>query len=694
MYSYSKKILVVLLSLILVGCQSNSNHIEDSSDAVDTDSVEYYNSTKAPEWSVVEGIKMDAYVLQEDVEHRMQSDILQNDDTTTLSFWIEPTKNTPGSFLFTLINDKGDYIRMTNSGVADENSYHGLNLEMKVNGKSSWVTAHSDFSLNSHQYNHIAITFNNQQVEIYLNGLKAVDGALSNSVSDIKDGHLSIGKDAVGYVDNIEGKFQNFKIVDYTMSAEEIKQEFDQLYPQVLMELMTFPEMDDVTEDFWLWPELNDTYPVTWTSDKPEFIKPDRNFGVVTIPSLDQGDQEVTLTMTGIVNGLTFSKDFVFTVRAESLETDLYRDTFALDNDIDHIMNENEVLPTLGKNNSNISWEILEGNSTIENNKIIKTTNEEKMNVKLRATLSNGGNEKTLDFEVVLLDEYVGYIMSYFNGDLGEERGKYAYSYDGLNWTDLNGGQTTLSSNLGNGRIRDPFISRDENGDFIVLATQGFDNPEIYIWKSTDLIDFSYHALEQIAYYDESLISTGERAWAPEMIYDEKEDLYTIIYSDPLHDKGGHIYYVTTEDFTTFSYPGAFYAPGYPVIDGTVVNMDGKFWMFYKDERVGATTIFYASSNQLSNQFGLAYDQEFIFNKKFIEGPFVVDSIDSDNYYLYVDNYPNEKFYVARFSELGLEPNFEWLDESEYQLPNEDVRHGSTVAVTQKELDRILEIYK
>ncbi len=207
-------------------------------------------------------------------------------------------------------------------------------------------------------------------------------------------------------------------------------------------------------------------------------------------------------------------------------------------------------------------------------------------------------------------------------------------------------------------------------------------------------MQFYDHSLNLIAYSDESLHSTGERAWAPELLYDEKQDLYYILYSDPLHEEGGHIYYVTTTDFVEFSYPNVFYGPGYPVIDGTVINMDGKFWMFYKDERVGATTIFYASSNEIENKFGLAYDREFIFNKKFIEGPFVVENFENDSYYLYVDHYPEAKFYVASFSQLGLEADFEWLEEDQYQLPNEDVRHGSTIAVTQNELELILEHYK
>lgn len=58
--SVLNKMILSLLSLCLLGgCQKNTKttHITDTSQAVDTAEVEYYNSTKAPEWTWREGIK-------------------------------------------------------------------------------------------------------------------------------------------------------------------------------------------------------------------------------------------------------------------------------------------------------------------------------------------------------------------------------------------------------------------------------------------------------------------------------------------------------------------------------------------------------------------------------------------------------------------------------------------------------------
>lgn len=96
--SILNKMILSLLSLCLLGgCQKNpkTTHVPDTSLATDTAEVEYYNSTKAPEWTWREWIKMDGYLLTSDAEHTMESTILNGSDTATLSFWIKPSTNVP-----------------------------------------------------------------------------------------------------------------------------------------------------------------------------------------------------------------------------------------------------------------------------------------------------------------------------------------------------------------------------------------------------------------------------------------------------------------------------------------------------------------------------------------------------------------------------------------------------------------------
>lgn len=547
---------------------------------------------------------------------------------------------------------------------------------------NDYIVYNKDLKLKTNKENYVVINFNNKNIEIYVNGeLVKKDKTKSN-----------LDLVMFGINDSISGYIRSVNENDNVISSSNVKEQYEDVYPYILLNDLKFNDMDDIQEDFWLYPMANDEFTITWTSDNEDVIKTDKNHGVI-----GEVDKDTTVRLTATINtdDKIYTKDFYFNVLNNDEKTYLKRDLQSLINDMGYIINDAKMLSNKGYNGSDISWKALAGNCYIDNNILYKDSNaSEKENIRLEATLTNGGYEESVEFDLCLLDQYAGYILTYFNGNLEEERGKLAYSYDGLNWIDLNNGDAVLSSELGNGRIRDPFISRDKNGDFVIMATEGFDNPSIYIWQSEDLIDLSNNKLVDIAIKDESLHSTGERAWAPEFTYIPSLDTYYIYYSDPMDEYAGSIYYVCTSDFEEFSYPNSLLNVGYPIIDGTIVNVNGKNYMFYKDERVGATTIFYAQSNDLTKGFGKAYDSIFISPIKQIEGPFIIKNNNEDSYYLYVDYYPKEKFYVAKFTELGNNADFIWLDKSEYQLPNDDVRHGSVVAVTAKELERIIDYYE
>ena len=149
---------------------------------------------------------------------------------------------------------------------------------------------------------------------------------------------------------------------------------------------------------------------------------------------------------------------------------------------------------------------------------------------------------------------------------------------------------------------------------------------------------------------------------------------------------------LSSKDLNDFSYPYIYFNPGYSVIDGTIENINGYYWLLYKDERKAAQTIFYSSSNTLSG-FNKAYDDRFLSLIKYMEGPFVFTNKDG-GYFLYMDNYPKGKFYAATFTKLGEENDIKWFEPTQYQLPEKDVRHGSVIEVTKQELDKIIDKYK
>lgn len=404
-------------------------------------------------------------------------------------------------------------------------------------------------------------------------------------------------------------------------------------------------------------------------------------------------DTAVILNATLNINGFSATKDFIVNVRKNDENRKLIRDSKKIYNYVDKVIHDGHILIDKLENGSDVYWEI-EGNAVIENNTIKKVGLNEKENIKLHVKVVNGEHSFKESFDVILMDKIEGYIMSYFNGELEEETGYLAYSYDGVNWEKLN---TKITSQLGSRRIRDPFISRDKNGDFMIVATEGFDNPNIYVFKDTGLLDFNQQNLIQVAYYDAGLKMTGERAWAPEFYYDLKTDKYYMYFSDngfinENGEKGGPIFASTTADFSEFDYPYIYFNPGYSVIDGTIIRVNGSNYMFYKDERKAAQTIFYAEGETLEG-FNKAYDEQFLNVVKYMEGPFVFKD-KNGGYFIYMDNYPNGKFYAGHFNNLKEKHDILWFEENQIKLPENDVRHGSVVGVTKNELEKIIEKYK
>ena len=667
-----------LLAGLLSGC--HTKFIQDQ--------VEIY-APENPELFSAAGIDAQGYRLDAQTEHRIQSRILRSSKSFTISFWFKPEANFEWTTLLSMGRDDRHVMQLATSG-NPTGERCGLNYSIQSGNKAYRVISEKEATVETGIYNHIVLTQEGNTVTLYLNGEETASGNVAKQVKQPRTDELIIGKSLIYNDPQAEGTFQDFQIINQAWTGEEVQAEFDRFYPKAVLDTFHFSNQDDLTGNLWFAENpVRDLY-FSWSSNKPEIIT---DQGKLTKPTAAQGDQEVTISAKVEHKGQIFTKDFKFAVLADSPKTRLKRDRIAVNNDFQPLMNENDVLPAEAENGSELEWTVLSGGIELQENRIVKTTASEKVNARLQVTIRQGDLSETIERDVVVLDAFTGYVLSYFNGELGEERGKLAYSRDGLHWTDLNWGEVVLSSELGNGRIRDPFIGRDRDGNFVLLATEGFDNPDIYLWRSPDLVTFTDHQLVRVSLWDPFLKMSGTRAWAPEMSYDPQQDLYYIYFSDPTEKDESALYYVTTRDFKQYSYPGNFFKPGYTVIDGTVLQAQGKYWLFYKDERKAAQTIYYASTDALSKLFGEAYDQEFLFPLRFMEGPFVFPVNGEDQYYLYEDYYPYGTFHVAQFSTLGEDSDLRWLEESEYTLPNEDVRHGSATPVTEKELQRLLQAY-
>lgn len=601
----------------------------------------------------------------------------------TISFFIRPENAAPGTVLFE-IRDGENWVSLTTSGYND-GVYSGLTLS---SSQGEWLVADGVWSLSSGRYNQVAVTLSNRRAVLYLNGDQAAEGEFHNPCAR---GTLTFGGQDEDTA--IQGRLAKARLSG-VRTAETIAQEYEEQRPAIYLDTISFPESDDQIHDLWLLDQQIGDIPVTYTVSENPYM--DYRGIILKRP---QEDTEVTLTAVMSTETASATKTFVIHLLADNDVNNIERDCASLDADIPGVVFSGQALPTVEQAGSTVTYRLLEGDAVLAENCLRINSESERVSVKLEAELTLGSEKRTKTYDIVLLEEAAGYVMAYFNGDrdAGQERGQLAWSRDGLHWQAIDAQGYEIESSLGSGRIRDPYLTRDKEGNFILLATQGFDNPEIYLMRTEDLVDFSDQKLIQVAWYDPGIALSGERAWAPMMIYDNENDQYLIAFSDNGFSSGnaeatGHIYGITSSDLDTFSAPFTLFDPGYTVIDGTIFAAFGKYWMFYKDERKAALTLFYAEAERLPD-FEKAYDSLFLSPEKGLEGPFVLPALDGSCWYLYADYYGQATFRVAQFTKLGEDCDLTWLSQENFTLPEEDVRHGSALMVTEKELARLLDAH-
>ena len=89
------------------------------------------------------------------------------------------------------------------------------------------------------------------------------------------------------------------------------------------------------------------------------------------------------------------------------------------------------------------------------------------------------------------------YLFCYFTGNAPEEeRIRFAVSEDGYDFKALNGNRAVINQTLGKKCCRDPFVFRDNEDRFHIIATDmrsedGWaNNNSMVVWDSDDLIEW------------------------------------------------------------------------------------------------------------------------------------------------------------------------------------------------------------
>lgn len=284
------------------------------------------------------------------------------------------------------------------------------------------------------------------------------------------------------------------------------------------------------------------------------------------------------------------------------------------------------------------------------------------------------------------------YLFSYFMGN-GETGLYLASSDDGLVWEPLNDGKAILAPEVGKDKLmRDPCITQGPNGRFHMVWTSGWWDKHIgYAW-SEDLLHWSEQKTIPVMMHEEN----AKNSWAPELFYDKSNDVFHIFWATTIpgrhadvaeseREKGlnHRIYATSTKDFETFSPTRLFFNPDFSVIDATLLEHDGEFIMFLKNENPNPPekNIRITRSKNAEGPYSLEVSDP-ITGNYWAEGPSVLKI--GAYIYVYFDKYREHHYGAVRSKDLI---NWEEISDS-ISFPS-GARHGTVFCADRENLSAL-----
>ena len=290
------------------------------------------------------------------------------------------------------------------------------------------------------------------------------------------------------------------------------------------------------------------------------------------------------------------------------------------------------------------------------------------------------------------------YLFCYFTGNAPEEeRVHFAVSSDGYNFTALNGNRAVINQTMGRKCCRDPFIFRDNEGIFHIIATdmkseEGWaNNNSMIVWDSKDLLEWKNERIIDFTEY--STTRDAVRVWAPEVIFDKARGEYLLYWTHLNRNSELDTipWYAYTKDFATLSTePQILYKPtsGICAIDGDMHEKDGKYYLFVADgEKDG---ICYVTSDYASGPFEEPANNKISLADTALEGNCIYKNATTGKYILIADQFKSSGYFMQESDDLV---NFTAVDKDRYSLNQLKPRHGSMLLINDEEYKRLVEFY-
>ncbi len=287
---------------------------------------------------------------------------------------------------------------------------------------------------------------------------------------------------------------------------------------------------------------------------------------------------------------------------------------------------------------------------------------------------------------------FTKYLFCYFIGNLpDEERVHFAVSDDGYNYTCINSGKPVIIQTKGKKCCRDPFIFRDQNNIFHIIATDmrsqdGWSsNNSMIIWDSKDLISWHNERIIDFSRFEET--KSADRVWAPQIIYDKFRNEYMIYWTH--HNTNSDLdtitWYAYTKDFLHLTTsPKVLFRPksGLCAIDADIIEYNEKYYLFQADGKKEA--ICYCLADKPDGPYYEPDDNKVSVADTALEGNCIYRILGTDKFVMIADQFKKGGYFMQETTDLI---NFTKVDESNFSLNHLRPRHGSVLHITEQEYE-------
>lgn len=292
--------------------------------------------------------------------------------------------------------------------------------------------------------------------------------------------------------------------------------------------------------------------------------------------------------------------------------------------------------------------------------------------------------------------ELTKYLFCYFVGnEPDEETVHFAVSNDGYHFDALNNNNKIFTQRLGTKCCRDPFIFRDNDGLFHIIATDmrsqdGWcNNNAMVIWDSDDLINWNNERIIDFSQFEET--KSANRVWAPQVIFDDDKNEYMIYWSHNNEDDelDTIIWYAYTKDFKTLTTsPAVLYKPSSNMcaIDADIIKHNGKYYMYEADGLKEGICL--VTSDKASGPYIESDNNKISVADTALEGNCIYKILGTDKYVLIADQFKKGGYFMQESTDLV---HFKKVDD--YSIGHIKPRHGSMLHITDEEYNRLLNAF-